>query len=79
MRQPAKRINHDKQEFSFMETLIQHLLDGDQAQAILEVKKLRTDSCSPRQRRNRQWLWASAAELCRWVRCCPIVSNQFGT
>ncbi len=31
-----------------MDILIKNLLDGDQAQAIVEVKKLRTDGCPPR-------------------------------
>jgi methanogenic corrinoid protein MtbC1 len=31
-----------------MDILIRHLLDGDQAQAIVDVKKLRTDGCPPR-------------------------------
>lgn len=31
-----------------MDILIRHLLDGDQAQAIVDVKKLRTAGCPPR-------------------------------
>ncbi len=32
-----------------MEVLIKHLLDGDQAQAIIELKKLQKAGCTPRQ------------------------------